>query len=159
MQDYLLNETRLGIPVITTCEGLSGVLQDGCTIFPQALAQGSTFNPELIYAMTRAAGTEAKALGHTPDPLPRARPGPGATLGTRRGDVRGGPLPDGRNRQRIRAGLPFAQHHLHAQTLYGPRFPDRRTELRERQRRRTGTAQPLSLPVQTGYPGRPRPAA
>ncbi len=63
MQDYLLNETRLGIPVITTCEGLSGVLQDGCTIFPQALAQGSTFNPELIYAMTRAAGTEAKALG------------------------------------------------------------------------------------------------
>lgn len=63
MQDYLLNETRLGIPVITTCEGLSGILQDSCTIFPQALAQGSTFNPELIYAMTCAAGIEAKALG------------------------------------------------------------------------------------------------
>lgn len=63
MQDYLINETRLGIPVITACEGLCGILQDGCTIFPQALAQGSTFNPRLIYQMTKAAGAEAKEIG------------------------------------------------------------------------------------------------
>lgn len=63
MQRYLKNETRLGIPAITCCEGIEGLIQGGCTIFPHALAQASTFNPALIEQMTRAAGEEAYVIG------------------------------------------------------------------------------------------------
>ena len=63
LQNYLRTETRLGIPALTCAEGISGVLQEGCTIFPHELAQGSTFNPALIQKMTDAAGGEAVAIG------------------------------------------------------------------------------------------------
>lgn len=63
LQTYMLTKTRLGIPILTAAEGIEGVLQNECTIFPQALAQGSTFNPSLINKMTTAAGSEAKAIG------------------------------------------------------------------------------------------------
>ncbi|PWG82463.1 glycoside hydrolase family 3 N-terminal domain-containing protein [Pararcticibacter amylolyticus] len=63
LQNYMLNETRLGIPVLTAAEGIEGILQNGSTIFPQAIAQGSTFNPELITRMTEAAGEEASVMG------------------------------------------------------------------------------------------------
>lgn len=63
MQQYLKTNTRLGIPAITCCEGIEGLIQGGCTIFPHALAQASTFNPALIERMTRAAGEEAQAIG------------------------------------------------------------------------------------------------
>lgn len=55
--------TRLGIPALTCVEGIQGILQDSCTIFPHALAQGSTFNPELLSRMTSACAAEARALG------------------------------------------------------------------------------------------------
>ncbi len=63
LQTYMLTQTRLGIPIITAAEGIEGILQNDCTIFPQALAQGSTFNPELIQQMTGAAGQEAQVIG------------------------------------------------------------------------------------------------
>lgn len=63
LQKYMLTKTRLGIPIITAVEGIEGVLQNNCTIFPHALAQASTFNPELITRMTTAAGEEAQAIG------------------------------------------------------------------------------------------------
>lgn len=62
LQDYMGN-TRLGIPAMTCVEGIQGILQDSCTIFPHALAQGSTFNPELIGRMTAACAAEARAMG------------------------------------------------------------------------------------------------
>ena len=65
IQRYMKNETRLGIPVIPCVEGLQGILQNGCTLFPQAIAQGSTFNPELIERMTAASAKEARAMGIT----------------------------------------------------------------------------------------------
>lgn len=55
--------TRLGIPALTCVEGIEGILQDSCTIFPHALAQGSTFNPALIERMTAACAEEARSLG------------------------------------------------------------------------------------------------
>ena len=55
--------TRLGIPALHCVEGIQGILQDGCTIFPHAIAQGSTFNPALIKRMTGVCADEAKALG------------------------------------------------------------------------------------------------
>jgi|GEM_PF-59387 len=63
LQQYMLTKTRLGIPILTAVEGIEGILQNGCTIFPQELAQGSTFNPALIRRMTEAAGAEANVIG------------------------------------------------------------------------------------------------
>lgn len=63
MQDYFRQETRLGIPALTTVEGIEGILQNGCTIFPHAIAQGATFNPALVERMTVAEGKEARAIG------------------------------------------------------------------------------------------------
>lgn len=61
--DIYMRATRLGIPSLNCVEGIQGILQDSCTIFPHAIAQGSTFNPQLIKRMTTACATEAKALG------------------------------------------------------------------------------------------------
>lgn len=58
-----MSKTRLAIPPITCVEGIQGILQDGCTLFPHALAQGSTFNPALLSRMTAACAEEAKSLG------------------------------------------------------------------------------------------------
>lgn len=63
LQTYMLTKTRLGIPIITAAEGIEGILQNDCTIFPHELAQGSTFNTPLIRRMTAAAGEEAKVIG------------------------------------------------------------------------------------------------
>lgn len=63
LQQYMLKNTRLGIPIITSAEGIQGILQNNCTLFPHALAQGSTFNTGLIQRMTEAAGEEAKVIG------------------------------------------------------------------------------------------------
>ncbi len=49
LQDYMLHETRLGIPVLVTTEALHGSVQSGATIYPQNIAVGSTFNPDLAY--------------------------------------------------------------------------------------------------------------
>ena len=58
-----MGQTRLGIPALTCVEGIQGILQDSCTIFPQAIAQGSTFNPDLLYRMTQARAAEARSMG------------------------------------------------------------------------------------------------
>ena len=63
LQKHMIENTRLGIPVIPVAEGLHGLVQDGCTIFPQALALGSTFNPELINNMASFIGESAEAIG------------------------------------------------------------------------------------------------
>ncbi|MGN8072626.1 glycoside hydrolase family 3 N-terminal domain-containing protein [Mucilaginibacter sp. 22184] len=63
LQRYMLQKTRLGIPLLTAVEGIEGILQNNCTIFPHGLAQGSTFNPDLIKRMTTAAGEEARVIG------------------------------------------------------------------------------------------------
>lgn len=63
LQRYLVHNTRLGIPALTTGEGVQGVIQNGCTVFPVSLAAGSTFNPSLLYEMAAAAADEAKAIG------------------------------------------------------------------------------------------------
>lgn len=55
--------TRLGIPPIQIAECLHGLLAYGATIFPQAIAQGSTWNPELIERMAAAVADEAAAVG------------------------------------------------------------------------------------------------
>lgn len=60
---YARENTRLGIPPIQIAECLHGVLAYGATIFPQAIAQGSTWNPALIQQMGQAIAEEASSVG------------------------------------------------------------------------------------------------
>ena len=69
-----MDSTRLGIPVIPVLEGIHGAVQDGCTIFPQAIAQGATFNPQLVERMARHVGRETQAIGGKTDFSARSRP-------------------------------------------------------------------------------------
>jgi len=61
--NYLRKNTRLGIPAIQIAECLHGQLAFGATIFPQTIAQGSTWNPELIEKMGAVIAQEASLSG------------------------------------------------------------------------------------------------
>ncbi|MGQ7944297.1 glycoside hydrolase family 3 N-terminal domain-containing protein [Flavobacterium sp. WC2509] len=61
-QKYLKENTRWGIPVLTCTEALHGVYQGNCTIYPQAIAQGSTFNPDLVNRMVQFVAKDLKAM-------------------------------------------------------------------------------------------------
>jgi beta-glucosidase len=63
LQTYLLNKSRLGIPMISTSEALHGCVHIGSTIYPQAIALGSTFNPSLVNQMTKEITKELRAQG------------------------------------------------------------------------------------------------
>jgi beta-glucosidase len=54
---------RLGIPDLRWGEVLHGVVSDGATSFPQAIAMGSTWDPALIREMGGAVAQEARAVG------------------------------------------------------------------------------------------------
>jgi beta-glucosidase len=54
---------RLGIPNLRWGEVLHGVVSDGATAFPQAIAMGSTWDPALIQEMGTVVAKEARALG------------------------------------------------------------------------------------------------
>ena len=62
-KQHARENTRLGIPPIQIAECLHGQLAYGATIFPQAIAQGSTWNPALIKEMAAAIASEASASG------------------------------------------------------------------------------------------------
>lgn len=62
-QDYLLNNTRLGIPAFVQTEGIHGFLIGNATIFNSPIAYGCSFNRQLIQQMAEQIGIEAAALG------------------------------------------------------------------------------------------------
>lgn len=61
--EHVKKNNRFGIPILNCCEGIQGILQNGCTLFPHAIAQASTWNTELIEEMTQACAREARAIG------------------------------------------------------------------------------------------------
>ena len=63
-QDAPANE-RLGIPFMKFGEGLHGLWYDGVTVYPQAIACASTWEPELIKKMASQTAKEARALNIT----------------------------------------------------------------------------------------------
>lgn len=63
VQKYLLEETRLGIPAFPCGESLHGVIHEGCTVYPQTIAVGSTFNLALAREMTKYISGELNTLG------------------------------------------------------------------------------------------------
>ena len=65
VQRFFVEQTRLGIPVDFTNEGLRGVAFTNATGFPSQLGLGHTWDPELVREIGRITGREARALGYT----------------------------------------------------------------------------------------------
>lgn len=65
MQRWFVEETRLGIPVDFSNEGIHGLNHDRATPLPSPIAIGSTWNKALVRQAGIIAGREAKALGYT----------------------------------------------------------------------------------------------
>src|SRR5215813_11082356 len=65
VQRFFVEETRLGIPVDFTNEGLRGLAYSTSTSFPSELGQGHTWDPELISEIGSITADEARALGYT----------------------------------------------------------------------------------------------
>lgn len=63
MQDYCLNKTELGIPLLPAAESLHGVQDKDGTVFPQCAGLGGSFDREAIYKMADIIGDEARAKG------------------------------------------------------------------------------------------------
>src|SRR5882724_7880287 len=65
VQRFFVEETRLGIPVDFTNEGLRGVAYQTTTSFPAQIGMSHTWDRQLVRAMGRIEGLEARALGYT----------------------------------------------------------------------------------------------
>lgn len=65
LQEYMVKKTRLGIPMLSSSEALHGCVHGGSTVYPQAIALGSTFNASLVNMMTNTITRELKAQGIT----------------------------------------------------------------------------------------------
>ncbi len=65
VQRWFIEQTRLGIPVDFSTEGVHGLNHDRATSFPAPITIGSTWNKNLVKWGGEIAGREARALGYT----------------------------------------------------------------------------------------------
>ena len=65
VQRWFVEQTRLGIPVDFTNEGIHGLNHAKTTSLPAPIGIGSTWNRALVYEAGSIVGKEAKALGYT----------------------------------------------------------------------------------------------
>lgn len=65
VQRFFIEDTRLGIPVDFTNEGIRGVESFKATNFPTQLGLGHTWNRELVEKVGEITGREARLLGYT----------------------------------------------------------------------------------------------
>jgi beta-glucosidase len=65
VQKWFVEQTRLGIPVDFTNEGIHGLCHERATPLPAPINIGSTWNKNLVYQAGKIVGREAKALGYT----------------------------------------------------------------------------------------------
>ncbi|MEO8110938.1 MAG: glycoside hydrolase family 3 N-terminal domain-containing protein [Ginsengibacter sp.] len=65
VQKWFVEETRLGIPVDFTNEGIHGLCSDRATSLPAPISIGATWNKQLVRRAGEIVGREAKALGYT----------------------------------------------------------------------------------------------
>lgn len=63
IQRYVIENTRLGIPIMIHEEACAGILTRGATSFPQSIGQAATWEPELIEAMTVVIREQLRAIG------------------------------------------------------------------------------------------------
>src|SRR4029077_9610873 len=65
VQRLLATRTRLGIPALFIDEALHGLMNQGSTSFPQAIALAATWDPPLLGELFAAAAREMRARGST----------------------------------------------------------------------------------------------
>ncbi|MFD0765249.1 glycoside hydrolase family 3 N-terminal domain-containing protein [Mucilaginibacter lutimaris] len=65
VQKWFVEETRMGIPVDFTNEGIHGLNHDRATPLPAPIGIGSTWDKALVRQAGQTVGREAKALGYT----------------------------------------------------------------------------------------------
>ena len=65
IQRWFVEQTRLGIPVDFTNEGIRGLCHDRATCFPSQSGQGCTWNRQLIRQLAHVEAVEARTLGYT----------------------------------------------------------------------------------------------
>ena len=65
VQQWFVEETRLGIPVDFSNEGIAGLKFPTSTSFPFQIGLGATFNKDLVRHVGDITGKEAKALGYS----------------------------------------------------------------------------------------------
>ncbi|MBR8535011.1 glycoside hydrolase family 3 C-terminal domain-containing protein [Carboxylicivirga sediminis] len=64
IQKFFVEETRLGIPVEFTNEGIRGLNHYKATAFPAQIGMGCTWNKELLHQVGLCIGSEGRALGY-----------------------------------------------------------------------------------------------
>jgi beta-glucosidase len=64
IQSWILENTRLGIPILFHGEALHGAMAPGATLFPQAIGLGSTWDRELLHRMFNVVAKESRAVGN-----------------------------------------------------------------------------------------------
>ncbi|PYR72578.1 MAG: hypothetical protein DMF86_23165, partial [Acidobacteria bacterium] len=84
IQQYFVERTRLGIPIIPFDEAVHGLVRDGATMYPQAIGLAATWDPALVGRVAEAIASETildgirRKLGPSSDV--RYAPGPGRTV-------------------------------------------------------------------------------
>lgn len=63
MQKYIIEHSRLGIPLLPMGESIHGAMINGATVYPQAIGLGSAFDPALIGKIAAAIGKDCRAYG------------------------------------------------------------------------------------------------
>lgn len=63
LQKYMIENTRLGIPIFLAEECPHGHMAIGTTVYPTAIGQASTWNPQLIEKMSATIAKEARLQG------------------------------------------------------------------------------------------------
>lgn len=63
IQRHFVEDTRLGIPIIFFAEALHGLVQEGATIFPQAIGLAATFDTVLMHDIAAATAQECRHRG------------------------------------------------------------------------------------------------
>ena len=63
IQRYVIENTRLGIPVLFHCEAIHGLVDKGSTSFPQAIGIAASWNPDLMDSISNAIAVEVKSRG------------------------------------------------------------------------------------------------
>jgi len=71
LQKYVVEQTRLGIPLLNHEEGLHGLQAPGATSYPQPIALAASFDPALVEEVMTAVAKETRARGaqHTLAPV------------------------------------------------------------------------------------------
>jgi beta-glucosidase len=63
IQQFFMDSTRLGIPMLPFDEALHGLVRQGSTIFPQSIGLAATFNTSTMEAIAGAIAKESKIRG------------------------------------------------------------------------------------------------